>query len=109
LRARWVNDISATEAYLALAGTVFGGAGLKAIESVLGRAKRRDDTATMLRAELREELHTLREEMKELKSEADRREAEADRWRSRYFALLAAVAVNDEEYLNKVLKTPITE
>lgn len=70
------------EALLALAGTVFGGVGLKIIESILGRAKRRDDTATILRSELRKDLHDLREELREA-------EECVDEWRGKYYELLA--------------------
>lgn len=108
-RARRWNDLpSGNEtAYLALAGTVFGGAGLKLLESILGRSKRREDIATAIRTELRLELSTLRTEMEKFKQECYRLESEIDRWRTRYFALLAAVATKDVDYIEKVLQERI--
>lgn len=89
---------------LALGGTLFGGVGLKTVEAILGRSKRRDDTATAIRTELRQELILLRGEMDKLKTEVTRLDGEIDKWRSRYFSLLAAVATNDQDYINKVLR-----
>lgn len=73
---------SNTEALLALAGTIFGGAGLKGLEAFLGKAKKKDDTATSLREELRKE-------NSELRAELHRAEEAEDEWRSKYYALVA--------------------
>jgi hypothetical protein len=73
------------EAYLALIGTVFGGAGLKVVESVLGRGRRRDDLASSLRTELRSD-------NSELRAEVDKLEASVDEWRNRYYTLVAQLA-----------------
>jgi hypothetical protein len=75
------------EAYLTLAGTVFGGAGLKIIEQILGKGKRREDIATSLRKELREELQ-------ELRTDNDKLEASVDEWRTKYYRLVARMAAN---------------
>lgn len=73
------------EAYLSLAGTVFGGVGLKIVESFLSKKKRREDVATNLRDELRTENQSLRDEL-------HRMEASVDEWRDKYYALIARLA-----------------
>jgi hypothetical protein len=70
------------EAWIALIGTVFGGAGFKVIEHILGRASQRDSTATSIRTELRLDNSDLRVENAHL-------HAEVDEWRDKYYALLA--------------------
>lgn len=66
---------------LALIGTLFGGAGLEVTRRWLNRSKDRDDTATELRKELREELASLKKELDEV-------EEELDEWKTKYFTLL---------------------
>lgn len=83
------------EAWLALAGTVFGGVGLKMIESFLGRNKNKDDAAFRFRDELRAEVLVLRLEADKIRDEADELRGEIDDWRSKYFALVSAVAAGD--------------
>lgn len=78
-------DAELSTAYLALAGTIFGGAGLKIIESILGRGRAREDIATSLRTELRTE-------MQELRADNDRLEKSVDEWRDRYYKLVAELA-----------------
>lgn len=70
-----------TEAFLALGGAVFGGAGLKVIEHWLNKAKDKIDVAKDFRQELRTDLS-------ETKKELDRVEEELDRWKDKYYALL---------------------
>jgi hypothetical protein len=83
-------------AWLALIGATFGGAGLKFIEYYLSRGKAKDDTATVLRAELRTEVTQLR-------SELVRVETELDSWKGKYYDLL------DQFFnLKKELKIPIS-
>lgn len=77
-----------SEAWIALVGTVFGGAGLKITEQFLGRNKVRDDTATALRDELRKELSEAREE-------ADQLREEADKWRQRYYSMVSSITTGD--------------
>lgn len=67
-------------ALIALLGTVFGGFGLKIIEHVLGRGTKKQDLATVLRAELRQDIASLRAELKEA-------EKKADEWQSKYYEL----------------------
>jgi hypothetical protein len=78
-------DLLHNDALLALVGTVFGGVGLKLLEAVLGRGKRREDIATSLRNELRTELTELREDN-------DKLEAALDLWRTKYYRLVAKLA-----------------
>lgn len=68
-------------AWIALIGTVFGGAGLKIVEGFLSRGQDKVDTATELRDELRKESGDLRKEIKQV-------EKELDQWKERYFLLL---------------------
>lgn len=51
------------EAWMALIGVVFGGAGLKVIESIMSRDKDKADIATQFREELRSEVSGLRDEL----------------------------------------------
>lgn len=73
------------EAWIALAGTIFGSGGLKMIEAWLSRAKRRDDTAEALRSELRKENSELRDELHDT-------EKKLDEWRDKYYKVLAQLA-----------------
>ena len=78
------------EAYLALAGAVFGGAGLEIVRKWLARSKEKDDTATQFRAELREEVKNLREELRKV-------EDDLDKWRAKYYELMDQfIKVKDE-------------
>ncbi|MFE9497258.1 hypothetical protein [Streptomyces collinus] len=74
--------------WLALFGTIFGGGGLKVIEWFLNKGKVKEDIATQLRNELRQELKELRERVDEL-------EAENDKWRARAFKAEEEVAVRN--------------
>lgn len=69
------------EAWIALAGAVFGGAGLKIIEYFINRSKLKIDAASEIREELRDEISNLRKEMRYL-------EEELDHWKQRYYVLL---------------------
>jgi hypothetical protein len=81
--------MSNEEAWLALVGTVFGGAGLKIVEAWAGRRKSRDDLAASLRTELRVEVSELRLEVHRLMEENRELEAALDEWREKYFNVLA--------------------
>lgn len=72
----WANP-----AVLALIGTIFGGAGLKIIESFLSKGKVKSDIATEIRNELRGEVQTLREELRRV-------EEDLDTWKAKYYELL---------------------
>jgi hypothetical protein len=80
-----MGDLLHNEAVLALFGTVFGGVGLKVIEALLGRGKRREDIALSLRNELRTELI-------ELRDDNDRLQKALDEWRTKYYRLVSKMA-----------------
>lgn len=67
-------------AWIALAGTICGGVGLKVAEHWLGRNRVRADDATQIRDELRTEITTQREEIKQL-------EKSVDDWKREYYDL----------------------
>jgi hypothetical protein len=69
------------QGWMALAGAIFGGAGLQIIKSWLGRPKERHDDETEFRVELREDIKTLRLELRKV-------EAELDVWREKYYSLM---------------------
>jgi chromosome segregation ATPase len=64
--------------WVALIGTVFGGAGLKFAEHWLSRGRVRIDDASKIRDELRGEIVANREEIKSI-------EAEVEKWRAEYY------------------------
>lgn len=66
---------------IALAGALFGGAGLEFIKRWLAKAKEKDDTAVNLRNELRGDLT-------ELKKELDEVEREVTQWKDRYYDIV---------------------
>lgn len=68
-------------AWIALIGTLMGGAGLKFIEKFLARGTEKQDFATKMRDELRTDLNTTKEEVRQL-------EKEIDQWKEKYFLLL---------------------
>ena len=72
-----------SEAWIALLAAVFGGAGLKLIESILSRSKDRADIATQIRDELRTEISGLRDELRVV-------EDRLDKSRNSYYAILHA-------------------
>jgi len=74
--------------WLALAGALFGGGGLKVIEHFLGRNKVKADIATQLRDELRKDI-------KDLQNRVDELEAENEKWRARAFKAEEEVAVRN--------------
>lgn len=70
-----------SQAWLALLGAVIGGSGLKIVEYLLSRSKVREDAATQMRSELRDEIKVLREELRTV-------EDELDKWRGKYYELM---------------------
>ena len=74
-------ELLTNPAFLALVGTIFGGAGLKIIESLLNRSKTQTDIAAQIRSELRTDVQGLREEIRKV-------EAELDEWKKKYYDLL---------------------
>lgn len=97
-------NLEFSQAWIALLGTIFGGAGFKIIEHWLSRNQRTDDTATKLRDELREEVKSLREELRKV-------EADLDTWRGKYYELMEQfLAVRaDLETALRTIKTSAAE
>lgn len=70
-----------SQAWLALIGALLGGAGLKVIESWLNKSKVKEDIATNLRNEIREDLKSCRAELHQV-------EKDLDAWKERYYDLI---------------------
>lgn len=85
-----------SQAWLALIGALLGGSGLKLVEHFLNRGKTKDDSATAMRTELREDLKATREEL-------DKAEDEADEWRGKYYLVVEAYQ-NLRADLNQTMK-----
>lgn len=71
------------EAVIAAIAAVFGGAGLKLVESLVNKSKVKVDVATQIRDELRVEIGSLRKELKSA-------ETRLDKTRDMYYAVLHA-------------------
>lgn len=95
-------------ALIALIGTLCGGAGLKIVEHLLGRGSKKEDLASSLRSELRQDLANLKADLRE-ESKA------ADEWQQKYWELKAStlianskadrlIEVVDEKHPDKHLK-----
>lgn len=84
-------------ALLTLAGVLFGGVGLKVVEKILNRGKEKNDTASELRAELRNDIARLREELKE-------ETKDADLYKQKYWELKAELLIVNHK-ANKVIET----
>lgn len=73
--------------FVALMGTIFGGAGLKIIESWLGKAKERTAENATIRDELRKDIDSLRAQLAVADEEEKRLEAQIEEWRAKYYDL----------------------
>lgn len=82
-----MSELFNNAGFVALMGTIFGGAGLKIIESWLGRAKERATEAQTMREELRKEIENLRQQLTDSDAEEKRLEAQIEEWRSKYYDL----------------------
>lgn len=74
-------ELLTNPAFLALMGTIFGGAGLKIVEGLLNKSKTQMDVAAQIRSELRTDVQGLRDEIRKV-------EAELDEWKKKYYDLL---------------------
>lgn len=83
-----MKDLLNNAGFLALMGTIFGGAGLKIIESWLGKAKARADQGAQMRDELRKDIEGLRNQLERAAAEETRLEGLIEEWRSKYYDLL---------------------
>src|SRR6476469_7125016 len=84
------------DALIALAGTIFGGAGLEILRKILTKSKDREDSATNIRNEIRGELTSLKAEMATV-------EKELDMWRQKYYELFEKYILIKVQY-DSVLK-----
>lgn len=82
-----MSDLLNNAGFVALVGTIFGGAGLKVIESWLGRAKERATEAQAMREELYKQITDLRTQLDKAEAEELRLEGLIDEWRSKYYDL----------------------
>lgn len=88
---------------LALVAALFGGVGLKVIESILSRTQSKNDLQTQMRSELRSDVVTLKQELDDI-------EESLDKWKKRYYRLfiafnelaLVAVSAGLEEEVEKI-------
>lgn len=80
-------DLLSNPGLVALLGTVFGGAGLKIIESWLNKTKERSTEAQTMRDELRREIDSLRLQLDRGDGEEKRLEALVEDWREKYYDL----------------------
>jgi len=74
-------ELLTNPAFLALIGTIFGGAGLKIVENLLNKSKTQSDVAAQIRTELRTDVQALRDEIRKV-------ETELDMWKAKYYDLL---------------------
>lgn len=82
-----MQELLNNSAFVALLGTIFGGAGLKLVESWLGKAKERAASEAGMREELRKEIQSLRDRLDRAAEEEKRLEALIDKWRGDYYNL----------------------
>lgn len=68
-------------------GTIFGGAGLKIVESWLGKAKERATEASGIREELYKQITDLRADLDKAGAEEMRLEGLIEEWRGKYYDL----------------------
>lgn len=82
-----MQDLLNNPGFIALVGTLFGGAGLKVIENRLGKAKERAAEALTMREELRKEIDGLRQQLQKADAEEQRLEGLVEEWRAKYYDL----------------------
>lgn len=97
--------------WIAAIGTIFGGAGLKLIESYLNRPSKKDSTPAEIRDELRKEIISLKADLSAMKIEIDKTEAEMLEWREKYWALVEQhVKIKQQllDYLSELERLRVT-
>lgn len=82
-----MKDLLNNAGFVALVGTLFGGAGLKLTEAWLGKARERSDAGAQIRDELRKEIDGLRAQLDKADAEEQRLEKQVEEWREKYWAL----------------------
>lgn len=66
---------------LALVAALFGGVGLKIVESLVNRSKVKNDLQAQMRSELRKDVMSLKDELEDI-------ENSLDQWKKKYYSLL---------------------
>lgn len=79
-------DISPT--WVALLGTVFGGVGLKVVESRLAKKTKQMDIQANFQLTLERQIETLKKDIINMRVEVDSTEKEMDEWREKYWKLM---------------------
>lgn len=82
-----MSDLFNNAGFVALLGTIFGGAGLKFIEHWLGKAKERATEAQGMRDELYKQIADLRAQLDKADAEEKRLEGLIEEWRGKYYDL----------------------
>lgn len=82
-----MSDLLSNSGFVALLGTIFGGAGLKVIESWLGKAQQRATEQQAIRDELHKQIAGLREQISASVKEEQRLESLIIEWRDKYYDL----------------------
>jgi hypothetical protein len=72
-----------TDPFIALVAALFGGVGLKIIESLLNRSNAKNDLQAQMRSELRTDVISLKDELDEI-------ESRLDEWKKKYYRLFFA-------------------
>jgi predicted RNase H-like nuclease (RuvC/YqgF family) len=80
-----MHDLLNNAGFVALMGTIFGGAGLKIIEHQLGRAKARAADAAGIREELRKQIEDLRAELVRAEAEEQRLQGLVEELKDKYW------------------------
>lgn len=82
-----MKDLLNNPGFVALMGTIFGGAGLEIIKRWLMRAQERATQAQSMREELRTEINSLRAQLEKADAEEKRLEGLVEDWRAKYYDL----------------------
>ena len=69
------------EPMIALIAALFGGVGLKIIETLLNKSHSKNDLQTQMRSELRRDVMSLKDELEDIDNSLDR-------WKKKYYALI---------------------
>lgn len=69
------------EPMIALVAALFGGVGLKVVESLVNKSQAKNDLQAQMRSELRKDVMSLKDELDDI-------ENSLDQWKKKYYALL---------------------
>jgi hypothetical protein len=80
-----VKELLSNPGFIALMGTLFGGAGLEIVRRLMDRRQRDSDNEAKMRLELRTEIEGLHRRLAQSALEEQRLEAEIDRWKGMFY------------------------